>query len=114
MSTTNPKPSNPAIEALQATFAATIIERDSVGGVPILALKKDDVPVVAHYVHTHPSLRGTLSLLWAVDHRPVQARYELFYLFTLTGAHDWLLLSTELRDDDRFFHSITPHVHAAQ
>ena len=114
MSTTNPKPSNPAIDALQATFAAAILERDSVGGVPILALNKDDVPVVAHYVHTHPSLRGTLSLLWAVDHRPHQARYELFYLFTLTDPHEWLLLSTELRDDDRLFHSITPHILAAQ
>ena len=64
-------------------------------GIPILRLKKDDVPVVAHYVHTHPSLRGTLSLLWAVDHRPHEARYELFYLFTLAEHRDWLLLSTD-------------------
>jgi Ni,Fe-hydrogenase III large subunit/Ni,Fe-hydrogenase III component G len=114
MSTIDPNSSDPAVEALQAAFGAAIIKRDSLRGIPILTLKKDDVPVVAHYVHTHPSLRGTLSLLWAVDHRPHEARYGLFYLFTLTEHRDWLLLSTELRDDDRLFHSITPHVHAAQ
>jgi Ni,Fe-hydrogenase III large subunit/Ni,Fe-hydrogenase III component G len=105
---------NPAVEALQTTFAAAIIEGHSQHDTPVFRLKKDDVPVVAHYVHTHPSLRGTLSLLWAVDRRPHTACYELFYLFTLAERRDWLLLSTELRDDDRFFHSITPHVHAAQ
>ena len=30
--------------------------------------------LLAHYVHTHPELRGVLSLLWAVDHRPREAR----------------------------------------
>jgi Ni,Fe-hydrogenase III large subunit/Ni,Fe-hydrogenase III component G len=105
---------NPAVEALQITFAAAIIDRHSLHDTPMFRLKKDDVPVVAHYVHTHPSLRGTLSLLWAVDRRPHTACYELFYLFTLAERRDWLLLSTELRDGDRFFHSITPHVHAAQ
>ena len=90
------------------------MERHSLHDTPVFSLTKDDVPVVAHYVHTHPSLRGTLSLLWAVDHRPHTACYELFYLFTLAERRDWLLLSTELQDDDRFFPSITPHVHAAQ
>ena len=111
MPTPNP---NPAIDALETTFASAIIERRSLYNTPVFRLKKDEVPVVAHYVHTHPSLRGTLSLLWAVDHRPHEARYELFYLFTLAECRDWLLLTTELRDDDRLFHSITPHVHAAQ
>lgn len=114
MSTLNPTRPNPAIEALQTAFASAIVKRDSLHGIPILTLNKDEVPVVAHYVHTHPSLRGTLSLHWAVDHRPHDARYELFYLFTLSEHRDWLVLSTNLRDDDRLFHSITPHVHAAQ
>jgi Ni,Fe-hydrogenase III large subunit/Ni,Fe-hydrogenase III component G len=111
MSTSN---LNPAIETLQTAFAQTIIEIRSLHGTPMLRLKKDEVPVVAHYVHTHPSLRGTLSLLWAVDHRPYEARYELFYLFTLAERRDWLLVATDLQDDDHLFHSITPHVHAAQ
>lgn len=103
-----------AIDELRTAFAHAIVEIRSLRGTPLLSLKKDAVPVVAHYVHTHPSLRGTLSLLWAVDRRPHAARYELFYLFTLSEHREWLLLATELTDDDRLFHSITPHVHAAQ
>ncbi len=102
------------IEKLQTSFPRAITETGSAHGTPMLRLAKDSVPLVAHYVHTHPALRGTLSLLWAVDHRPREARYELCYLFTLAERRDWLLLCTDLNGDDRLFHSITPHIHAAE
>ena len=102
------------IERLQAAFAKTVGERRAVHGTPMLRVGKDDLPLVAHYVHTHPSLRGTLSLLWAVDHRPREARCELLYLFTLEERREWLLLCTDLHGDDRLFRSITPHIHAAK
>ena len=105
---------NSAVEELRIAFARAIIEIRSLNGTPLLRLHKDDLPVVAHYIHTHPGLRGTLSLLWAVDHRPAETRYELFYLFTLAEHRDWLLVATELHGNDRLFHSITPYVHAAQ
>jgi Ni,Fe-hydrogenase III large subunit/Ni,Fe-hydrogenase III component G len=114
MSTVHSSTPNPAIKALQSAFAGTIVKRESRHDTPVLTVRKDELPIVAHYVHTHPSLRGTLSLLWAVDHRPREARYELCYLFTLSERRDWLLLTTDVMDGDRFFHSITPHVHAAQ
>ena len=94
------------IESLQTAFAQATIETSFVNDTPVLKLNRDDVPVVAHYIHTHPGLRGTLSLLWAVDHRHDEARYEIFYLFTLTDPRNWLLVTTDLRDDDRLFHSI--------
>lgn len=83
-------------------------------GTPILQVGVEDLPIVTHYIHTHPSLRGALSLLWAVDHRPRETRYELCYLFTLSERRDWLLLSTDLSGDSRLFRSITPHIHAAK
>jgi len=103
-----------AIEQLKEAFGSTIVGMSDLHGTPILRLGVEDLPVVTHYIHTHPSLGGTLSLLWAVDHRPREARYELCYLFTLAEHRDWLLLSTELSGDSRLFRSITPHVHAAK
>src|SRR5215475_2959879 len=91
------------LKQLQAAYGDSIAEMSAVYGIPRLKLKKADVPVVAHYLHTHPSLRGALSLLWAVDHRPREARYELCYLFTLAEQKDWLLLCTDLQGDDRLF-----------
>lgn len=103
-----------AAQQLQEAYADAVTELPPIQGTPRLQVKKEDVPVVAHYLHTHPALRGTLSLLWAVDHRPREARYELCYLFTLAERRDWLLLCTDLRGDDRLFRSVTPHIHAAK
>ncbi|MBI4401082.1 MAG: NADH-quinone oxidoreductase subunit C [Nitrospirae bacterium] len=102
------------VERLKQAFGNAITEVSASHGIPVARLGKDDLPVVAHYVHTHPDLRGTLSLLWAVDHRPRAARYELCYLFTLAERRDWLLLCTDLHGEDRQFHSVTPHIHAAK
>ncbi|HEX5549616.1 MAG TPA: NADH-quinone oxidoreductase subunit C, partial [Nitrospira sp.] len=99
---------------LLEAFGRSLEDLPPVHGTPRLRVKKNDVPVVAHYLHTHPGLRGALSLLWAVDHRPNEERYELCYLFALADRKDWLLLCTDLRGDDRLFRSITPHIHAAK
>src|SRR5213080_898728 len=103
-----------AISQLDEAFGNAIAGVSDLHGTPVLRLGVKDLPVVAHYIHTHPGLRGALSLLWAVDHRPREARYELCYLFTLSECRDWLLLCTDLQGDDRLFHSITPHIHAAK
>ena len=103
-----------AMTQLKEAYGASIVEMTPINGTPRLRVKKDDLPQVAHYLHTHPNLRGGLSLLWAVDHRPRETRYEILYLFTLAERKDWLLLCTDLHGDDRLFGSITPHIHAAQ
>jgi len=103
-----------AVEQIRGTFARAITDIGSVHGVPMLRLRKQDVPAVARYIHTDPGLRGSLSLLWAVDHRPRDARYELCYLFTLAERKDWLLLLVDLAEGEREFVSITPMVHAAK
>jgi len=102
------------IQRLREAFQDSIVDVTARQGIPVVRLKKDDLPVVAHFVHTHPSLRGSLSLLWAVDQRPREARHELFYLFTLAERGEWLLLCTDLSGEDRLFRSITPHIHAAK
>ena len=86
-----------AMTQLKEAYGASIIEMTPIDGTPRLRVKKDDLPQVVHYLHTHPNLRGALSLLWAVDHRPREARYELCYLFTLSERKDWLLLCTDLQ-----------------
>jgi Ni,Fe-hydrogenase III large subunit/Ni,Fe-hydrogenase III component G len=103
-----------AMTQLKEAYGASIVETTSINGTPKLRVKKDDIPQLVHYLHTHPSLRGSLSLLWAVDHRPRETRYEICYLFTLAEQKDWLLLCTNLQGDDRLFRSITPHIHAAK
>ncbi|MER3425373.1 MAG: hypothetical protein C4293_21210, partial [Nitrospiraceae bacterium] len=91
------------IEQIRSAYEAAIVRTDAVHGIPVARVKKDSLPLVAHYVHTHPRLRGVLSLLWAVDHRPREARYELWYLFSLAAHHEWLLLSTDVEGEDRCF-----------
>ena len=103
-----------AITLLKEAYAASIVGMTSINGTPRLQVKKDAVPQVAHFLHTHPNLRGALSLLWVVDHRPRETRYELCYLFTLSERQEWLLLSTDLHGEDRLFPSITPHIYAAK
>jgi len=103
-----------SVEKVRAAFGKTITNIAIVHGIPLLQVGKADVPLVTHYVHTHPELRGTLSLLWAVDHRPRETRYELWYLFTLANPREWLLVATDLPGEDRLFPSVTPHIHAAK
>jgi Ni,Fe-hydrogenase III large subunit/Ni,Fe-hydrogenase III component G len=99
---------------LRQEFPAAVLESTMVQGIPALRAAVDQIPVLAHYLHTKPDLRASLSLLWAVDHRPREARYELCYLFTLDERKDWLLLCADLHGDDRLFRSITPSIHAAK
>ncbi len=103
-----------AVARVEEAFPRAVLQTVWVHGVPLLRLRKQDVPAVARYLHTDPNVRGSLSLLWAVDHRPREARYELCYLFTLADPKDWLLLSVDLTEGEREFASITPMVHAAK
>ena len=103
-----------AAAQVQRAFPQAVREVGSMHGVPMLRLRKPDVPAVARYIHTDPGLRGSLSLLWAVDHRPREERYALWYLFTLAEHKNWLLLAVDLTDGEREFASITPMVHAAK
>jgi len=102
------------VEKLRAAFGKTIADVVILHGIPLVRVGKADVPLVVHYLHTHPELQGTLSLLWAVDHRSREKRYELCYLFALAEPRQWLLLATDLLGEDRLFPSITPHIHAAK
>lgn len=102
------------IAHLQSKFGAAIRGVVRRAGTPVLTLEKDDLPAVARHLHQEPALGAALSLLWAVDHRPREARYELCYLFTLAERQDWLGLSISLPEGDRLYPSLTPQLHAAK
>ena len=97
-----------AITLLKEAYAASIVGMTSINGTPRLQVKKDAVPQMTQFLHTHPKLRGALSLLWVVDHRPRETRYEICYLFTLSEHHEWLLLCTDLHGEDRLFPRLRP------
>jgi Ni,Fe-hydrogenase III large subunit/Ni,Fe-hydrogenase III component G len=101
------------LQTLTDAFGPRINRVDRVHGVPVVDLAIDDLPAVAQFLHRTPSLRGTLSLEWAVDLRPRQEAFQILYLFTLADR-SWVILRTSLTDDRRLFHSITPHIHAAK
>jgi len=105
---------HPAVQQLREAFPEAILSVERTPSLPILRAGKKDIPILARYLHLDKALQGSLSLLWAIDHRPFEARYELCYLFTLVKTKTWLMLSTDLHGDDRLFHSITPHIHAAK
>ncbi len=103
-----------AVRKIIEGFGSIVLNVETVHGLPVMKVPKEDLPTIAHFIHTAPSLRGTLSLQWAVDLRPGESRFQLYYLFSLKERGDWLVLLTELAGDDRLFHSITPHIHAAK
>jgi Ni,Fe-hydrogenase III large subunit/Ni,Fe-hydrogenase III component G len=107
-------PDSTIVQRLQQVFGSAILDVSTTHGFPVLRLSKEHVATISHYLHIQPSIRGSLSLLWAVDHRPRQDRYELCYLFSLSEPGDWLMLSIDLEGDDRLFQSITSHIHAAK
>jgi Ni,Fe-hydrogenase III large subunit/Ni,Fe-hydrogenase III component G len=101
------------LQTLTDAFGPRIVRMEHVHGTPVIDLGTDDLPAVAQFVHLTPSLRGTLSLEWAVDLRPRQEAFQVLYLFTLTDR-SWVILRTTLPIGQRLFHSITPHIHAAK
>jgi Ni,Fe-hydrogenase III large subunit/Ni,Fe-hydrogenase III component G len=103
-----------AIQRIRDSFGSIVLNVERVHGLPVVKVPKEDLPTVAHFVHNAPSLRGTLSLQWAVDLRPLQPVFRLYYLFSLADGGDWLILQTELAGGDRLYRSITPHIHAAK
>ena len=101
-------------DELKSAFPS-IVQDDPVNGeVSRFTVSKEILPSICLYLHTQPSMRARLTLLWAVDHRPVRDTYGLQYLFTLEASHHWVVLSVEFGGNDRLFPSITPHIHAAK
>jgi Ni,Fe-hydrogenase III large subunit/Ni,Fe-hydrogenase III component G len=101
-------------DALKAAFPSIVQDDPVHGEFSHFLVPKDLLPSITHYLHTQPSLRGRLTLIWVVDHRAVRDTYGLYYLFTLEASHYWVVLSTEFGGNDRLFPSITPHIHAAK
>jgi Ni,Fe-hydrogenase III large subunit/Ni,Fe-hydrogenase III component G len=103
-----------AIRHLVETFGEKIAETGRHGAVPMVTLAPEHLPAVASHVCHAPSLRGTLSLQWAVDLSPMADRFQLFFLFSLSHDGSWLILTTHLEGGSRIYPSITPRVHAAK
>lgn len=103
-----------AVQKILEGFGGIVLNVEHARGLPVVKVAKEDLPTIAHYIHTASSLRGTLSLQWAVDLRPLQPGFRLYYLFSLADDGSWVILSTELAADDRLYRSITPHIHAAK
>src|SRR5438093_13715952 len=100
------------VEKLRAAFGKTIADVAILHGIPLVRVGKADVPLAAHYLHTHPELQGALPLLWDVDQRAREKCHKFSYMFTLSDPRQCLLLATELLGEDRLFLSITRHMHA--
>lgn len=103
-----------AAQQIVRVFEHKIVGVGRVFDIPVLSVAKEDIPTIAYYVHNATGLRGTLSLQWAVDLRPLEARFRIYYLFSLPERGAWLILSIELPDGDRLYPSITPRIHAAK
>ena len=73
---------------------------------------KSRLPEIARFLHE--KAQGRLALLFAVDCRPLEEKYDIHYLFAFGADQPWVRLTIELKGEDRLFTSITPSVHAAQ
>ncbi|HET8760170.1 MAG TPA: NADH-quinone oxidoreductase subunit C [Nitrospiria bacterium] len=103
-----------ATQQIVRVFEERILNVSRVFDIPIVSVAKEDIPAIARYIHGTAGLRGTLSMQWAVDLRPMEARSQIYCLFSLVERGAWLILLTELPDGDRLHASITPHIHAAK
>jgi len=101
-------------EQLKASFPSLVECDHKLADCSHFLVSTDLLPAITHYLHTNPDLRGRLTLLWAVDERPLRDGHGLHYLFTLEASHRWVLLSAQLSGNDRLFPSVTPHLHAAK
>jgi Ni,Fe-hydrogenase III large subunit/Ni,Fe-hydrogenase III component G len=103
-----------AVQKITDLFQHKIAGVGRVLDIPVVSVAKEDLPVIALYVHSATGLRGTLSLQWAADLRPMEARFRIYYLFSLPERGAWLMLAIDLPDGDRLYPSITPRIHAAK
>ncbi len=110
--TTAPSPSVEQI--VQEAFPR--LTADSSSGGEIVRYRADlaRVPELARFLHTHHALKGRLAALFAVDRRPAEERYELYYVFSVGPRRPWAVLTADVAATDRIVPSITPAVHAAQ
>ncbi len=105
---------NEIVQEIVKTFKDRLVDLEQIQGIPVLTFKKENILEIATYVYKTPSLRGTLSLQWAVDLNPVKPVYRIYYLFSLELGGHWLILAVDLMEGDRLFPSITPKIHAAK
>jgi Ni,Fe-hydrogenase III large subunit/Ni,Fe-hydrogenase III component G len=105
---------NEIIKEIIKTFKDQILDSERIQGIPVWYFKKEDIPEIASYIHNTPSLRGTLSMQWAADLRPMRPACRIYYLFSLESEGKWLILATDLAEEDRLFSSITPRIHGAK
>ncbi len=103
-----------AAQQIVNVFEQKILGVGRVFDIPVLSVATEHIAPIAYYVQNTTGLRGTLSLQWAVDLRPMEARFRIYYLFSLREHDAWLILSIELPDGDRLYPSITPRIHAAK
>jgi Ni,Fe-hydrogenase III large subunit/Ni,Fe-hydrogenase III component G len=94
---------------IQPAFPDLIAERTSDRLVQF-RVDKSRLPQLARFLHE--KLEGRLALLFAVDCRPLEDKYEIQYLFSLN--RQWVLVTVDILGQERLFTSITPYVHAAQ
>lgn len=102
------------IKEIIKTFKDQILDSERIRGIPVLYFEKEEIPEIAAYIHKTPSLRGTLSMQWAADLRPMRPACRIYYLFSLESGGEWVILATDLPEEDRLFSSITPRIHAAK
>ncbi len=105
---------NERMQEIVNTFKDRLVDLEQIQGIPVLYFKKENILEIATYLHKTPSLRGTLSLQWAVDLNPVKPVHRIYYLFSLESGGDWLILAVDLLEKDRLFPSITPKIQAAK
>jgi Ni,Fe-hydrogenase III large subunit/Ni,Fe-hydrogenase III component G len=99
-------------QQIQTAFPGLIPDYPS--GTALVQYRTDKLQLPELVRFLHEKTQGRLALLFAVDCRPLDKKYELHYLFAFKSRQPFVLVTTELIGDDRLFTSITPSVHAAQ
>ena len=105
---------NEMMQEIVKTFKERILDVEHIQGIPVLYFEKEDILEIAAHIYRTAELRGTLSMQWAVDLRPLRPACRVYYLFSLEAGGHWLILAIDLLEKDRLFPSITPRVHAAK
>lgn len=110
--TNSPSPEQSIEQQIQTAFPGLIPDYPS--DMALVRYRTDTLQLPGLVRLLHEKLQGRLALLFAVDCRPLEKKYELQYLFALKSRQPFVLVTTELIGDDRLFTSITPSIHAAQ
>lgn len=100
------------LEKIQNQFSAEIVAADVIRGNELyLRVKKGSFAAVSHFVHTE--FQAPLVAMFGADERTRTGAFRVTAVFGVFDASLWIIISTDVFDNEPVYPSLTQHIYAA-